>query len=123
MIKTKSLKEPTEESDGVRILIARYRPMYLPKSKENWDLWCKQLAPSKGLFYAYVKHKTIAWNEYEERYMNEIDSSPEAQNMIRELSELCKTKDVTLLCHCDGVSESNPKCHRYLVKALINSEN
>lgn len=30
-IKLKSLKEPTEESDGFRILIARYRPRYLRK--------------------------------------------------------------------------------------------
>ncbi len=34
-IKLKSLKDPTEESDGLRILIARFRPRYLPKAKEN----------------------------------------------------------------------------------------
>lgn len=33
-IKLKSL-EPTEESDGLRILIARYRPQYLCKDDEN----------------------------------------------------------------------------------------
>ena len=44
-IKLKSLKEPTEESDGLRILIARYRPRYLRKEDENWNVWWKELAP------------------------------------------------------------------------------
>jgi uncharacterized protein YeaO (DUF488 family) len=38
-LKLKSLKEPTSQDDGLRILIARYRPRYLPKAKENWDEW------------------------------------------------------------------------------------
>ncbi len=71
MIKTKSLKEPTEPSDGLRILIARGRPMYLPKSEENWDQWWKQLAPSKDLYQAYIKHKTIDWDTYTKKFMIE----------------------------------------------------
>jgi uncharacterized protein YeaO (DUF488 family) len=34
-LKINALKETTEKSDGLRILIARYRPRALPKSKEN----------------------------------------------------------------------------------------
>jgi uncharacterized protein YeaO (DUF488 family) len=34
-LKIKSLKESTEKSDGLRILIARYKPRALPESKEN----------------------------------------------------------------------------------------
>jgi uncharacterized protein YeaO (DUF488 family) len=56
-IKLKSLKNPTEESDGLRILIARFRPRYLPKAKENWDEWWKELAPSKSLWKEYIKDK------------------------------------------------------------------
>jgi uncharacterized protein YeaO (DUF488 family) len=37
MLRLKSLKEPTNPEDGLRILIARYRPRYLPKDKESWD--------------------------------------------------------------------------------------
>jgi uncharacterized protein YeaO (DUF488 family) len=65
MLRLKSLKEPTNPEDGLRILIARYRPRYLPKNKESWDLWWKDLAPSKALFKEFVKDKTIGWNEYE----------------------------------------------------------
>lgn len=45
-IKLKSLKEPTEDSDGLIVLIARFRPRYLRKEDENWDAWWKELAPS-----------------------------------------------------------------------------
>ena len=34
-IKHKSLKEPTKKSDGLRTLIARYRPRYMRKEDEN----------------------------------------------------------------------------------------
>ena len=57
IIKLKSLKEPVENSDGLRILIARYRPRYLPKEKENWNHWWKELAPSRELWKEYIKDK------------------------------------------------------------------
>jgi len=34
-IELKYLKDPTEESDGLRVLIARFRPRYLPKKKKT----------------------------------------------------------------------------------------
>ena len=70
---TKSLKDPTDKSaDGLRILIARFRPRYLPKDKENWDLWCKELAPSRALWNDYIKDKNIDWTEYSRRYMRKL---------------------------------------------------
>jgi uncharacterized protein YeaO (DUF488 family) len=57
-IKTKSSKEYIDKSaDGLRILLARFRPRYLPKDKEKWDQWCKELAPSRELWKKYVKDK------------------------------------------------------------------
>lgn len=41
-IKLKSLKDPTEESDGFRIMITRFRPRYLRKEDENWNAWWKE---------------------------------------------------------------------------------
>jgi uncharacterized protein YeaO (DUF488 family) len=118
MIKTKSLKDPVEESDGLRILISRGRPMFLPKSQENWHEWWKQLAPSKSLKDAYIKYKKINWDEYKMRFMIEMNSL-EAQRAIKKLAKT--SMDITLLCHCQ-VSEPNLHCHRYLVKDLIEYE-
>src|ERR1044072_3421348 len=84
-IHLKSLKDPTEESDGLRILIARFRPRYLPKEKENWDEWWKELAPSKSLWREYLKDKKIDWHEYSRRYRMEIKDSPQGVKALHKL--------------------------------------
>jgi uncharacterized protein YeaO (DUF488 family) len=113
------LKETTEKSDGLRILIARYRPRALPKSKENWNKWWKDLAPSKALHKDYMKEKAIDWHEYKRRFIIEIINNPEALDKIQELRQLSKNKDVTLLCHCYNVGNH---CHRYLIRDMIKSQ-
>lgn len=118
-LKVKSLKETTERSDGLRILIARYRPRALPKSKENWNEWWKDLAPSKALHKDYMKDKAIDWHEYKRRFLIEIINNPEALDKIQELKQLSKNKDVTLLCHCYNVGDH---CHRYLIRDMIKSQ-
>lgn len=145
-IKLKSLKDPTEESDGLRILIARFRPRYLPKSKENWDEWWKELAPSKPLWKEYIKDKKIDWPEYSRRYEIEIRNNPQAVKALHKLSSqsinriaknskekssshyqeeqrlleqdnsLTKFKVVTLLCHC----RYEKYCHRSIVKDMAD---
>ena len=65
------MKEPTEDSDGLRILIARYRPRYLPKYKENWDERWKDLTQA-DLWKDYLKDKKIDWYEYVNRFMLEL---------------------------------------------------
>ena len=137
-IKLKSLKEPTEKSDGLRILIARYRPRYLRKEDENWHAWWKELAPSKSLWKEYLKEKKIDWDEYSSRYQLEIQNNPLALKALRKLASLdttiinldtnqeeqptlqrsdisAKYDTVTLLCHCKDENH----CHRYLVKQMV----
>jgi uncharacterized protein YeaO (DUF488 family) len=143
-IQLKSLKDPTEESDGLRILIARFRPRYLPKEKENWDEWWKELAPSKSLWKDYLKDKKIDWPEYSRRYKMEIKDNPqglkalyrltfkningivknykyggnqqEQQNLYDQDHSMIKFKAVTLLCHC----KDEKYCHRSIVKAMVD---
>ncbi|MGA9845535.1 MAG: DUF488 family protein [Nitrososphaeraceae archaeon] len=114
MLKLKSLKEPTNPEDGLRILIARYRPRYLPKDKENWDQWWKDLAPSKALFKEFLKDKRIDWNEYERRFRLEIRNSPNALNVLHTLRTLVNTRNVTILCHC--IDEK--RCHRTIMELM-----
>jgi uncharacterized protein YeaO (DUF488 family) len=139
-IKLKSLKEATEESDGLRILIARYRPRYLRKEDENWHVWWKELAPSKSLWKEYLKDKKIDWDEYSRRYILEILNNPLALKALDNLASLDRTNNsdtnheeqqqqpqsqssdilskydtVTLLCHCKDENH----CHRFLVKRMV----
>lgn len=115
-LKLKSLKEQTELHDGFRILIARYRPRYLPKSKENWHEWWKELAPSRQLHKEYILDKRISWSLYKERFLSEIKNNPDALEEIKELGQLSSEHDVTLLCHCIGI---NKKCHRFIINELV----
>jgi uncharacterized protein YeaO (DUF488 family) len=138
-IKIKSLKDPEEESDGFRILIARYRPRYLRKKDENWHAWWKELAPSKSLWKEYLKDKRIDWEEYSRRYKVEILDNPLALRALHILARfdgianrdannqehqglqsqhfdiLSKYDKVTLLCHC----KDEKHCHRFLVKHMV----
>jgi uncharacterized protein YeaO (DUF488 family) len=139
-IKLKSLKEPTEESDGLRILIARYRPRYMRKEDENWHVWWKELAPSKSLWKEYLKDKKIDWDEYSRRYKLETLNNPLAFKTLQNLASLDRTiinpntnqekqqqpkpqcsdilskfDTVTLLCHCKDENH----CHRSLVKHMV----
>ena len=139
---TKSLKDPTDKSaDGLRILIARFRPRYLQKDKENWELWCKELAPSRALWKECVKDKNIDWTEYSRRYIEEIKDNPLAIQLLQILDYFVNDKEdrnlkehqplqqkvynliqkhdtVTLLCHC----KDEKFCHRSIVKDIIYSE-
>jgi uncharacterized protein YeaO (DUF488 family) len=141
---TKSLKDSTEKpADGLRILLARFHPRYLPKDKENWDLWCKELAPSRELWKKYVKDKNIDWPEYSRLYIEEIKDNPKAIQLLQtlaffindrnnrnkphlqlqqeqqEIYDLIQKHDtVTLLCHC----KDEKFCHRSIVKDMIYSD-
>ena len=118
MLRLKSLKEPTNPEDGLRILIARYRPRYLPKNKESWDQWWKDLAPSKALFTEFVKDKSIGWKEYERKFRCEIGNNPNSLNALNGLRSLSKRSNVTILCHC--IDQSN--CHRFIIKQMIEED-
>ena len=139
-IKLKSPIETTEESDGLRILIARYRPRYLRKDDENWHVWWKELAPSKSLWKEYLKDNKIDWDQYSRRYKLEILNNPLALKALHNLASLDRTiinrntnqveqeqppsqrsdilskyKAITLLCHCKDENH----CHRFLVKQMV----
>jgi uncharacterized protein YeaO (DUF488 family) len=141
-IKLKSLKDLTENSDGLRILIARFRPRYLPKEKENWAQWWKDLAPSRELWKSYIKDKDIEWPEYKRQYIDEIKSNHQATQLLQILSSFVngnedgcrhihqeqqslperfhliqKYDTITLLCHC----KDEKYCHRSIVKEMAYS--
>jgi uncharacterized protein YeaO (DUF488 family) len=97
----------------------RYRPQFTRKEDENWDVWYRELAPSKNLHRDYMKLKIIDWNEYVRRFTSEMTNNPESMAMIYWLSEIEDNKNevVTLLCQC----KDDNKCHRSLIKQLASN--
>jgi uncharacterized protein YeaO (DUF488 family) len=119
VIKTKKWDDRKEKSDGFRLLICRYRPRALPKEKETWDLWWKELGPSKELHAAFYgkRGEPIGWAEYRRRYLEEMKEQTERINILAEKAVQGKT--ITLLC--SSACDDPAKCHRTLLKQLIEA--
>jgi uncharacterized protein YeaO (DUF488 family) len=118
-IKTKRWCVPAEPDDGLRVLICRYRPRGLPKAKETWDVWLRDLAPSPELFDSfYGKGQTpITLDVYRERYIGEMLAQ---QEKIAELAaRVDQGETVTLLCSKDCIIEQ--VCHRTILAGLIET--
>lgn len=119
-IKTKRWNDPAEPDDGFRLLICRYRPRALPKAKETWNAWWKELGPSKELHADfYGKHgPPITLEEYVPRYLKEMEAQTER---IAELARrVAAGETITLLCSSACVDPAH--CHRTLLRQLIAKE-
>jgi len=118
-IHTKRWDDPIEPADGTRILICRYRPRGLPKQAETWTEWQAHLAPSKSLHAgAYAKQgDKVHWDRYRVAYLREMrDQTAAIEALAR---RVISGETLTLLCSsaCDRES----RCHRSLLKTLIES--
>lgn len=117
-LKTKRWCDPVEPDDGLRVLVCRYRPRGLPKAKETWNVWMRDLGPSPGLFDAFFgKGQTpITLDQYKERYVEEMQAQREK---IEELvARVDRGESVTLLCSRDCILP--PICHRTVLAELID---
>jgi uncharacterized protein YeaO (DUF488 family) len=119
-IKTKRWDDPREPDDGFRLLVCRYRPRGLPKGEETWDAWDADLGPSRALHAAaYGKSGApLNWPAYRSRYLLEMRQQREK---IAELARRSNNGEtLTLLCSSACTRES--RCHRSLLKELIEAE-
>jgi uncharacterized protein YeaO (DUF488 family) len=123
MIKTKRWDDRRAKSDGFRLLICRYRPRALPKSKETWDLWWSHLGPSKELHAAYYgKHgqTPITWEEYTRHYLDEMKGEKQQESIAILAEKVAAGKTITLLCSSACTDAAH--CHRTLLKQLIEEQ-
>lgn len=120
-IKTKRWDDPREADDGFRLLICRFRPRALPKADETWDAWEANLGPSRGLLAAYHgKAGNVTWPMYRARYLVEM-RQPDAKALIADLAKRVGAGEtITLLCSSACTREA--RCHRSLLKELIEAE-
>jgi uncharacterized protein YeaO (DUF488 family) len=117
-VQTKRWNDPRSPDDGLRVLICRYRPRGLRKEDETWDAFCPALAPSKALHAAaYGKGGAppLAFAEYSERFRNEMEKS---RFFISGFARSVRAGE-TLTLLCSSACTDEARCHRTLVKALI----
>src|SRR5215211_3341568 len=118
-IRTKRWNDPREPEDGFRLLVCRYRPRGLPKTDETWDAWMPNLGPSKQLHAAYYgKHgESLSWATYRAAYLREMLQQKQTIEQLAQRVQRGET--VTLLC--SSACERESRCHRSLLKELIEA--
>ena len=93
MIKTKRTYDKPQAEDGFRILVDRIWPRGLKKTDVRMDLWQKDIAPI-SLLRKWFKHDESKWNEFKNRYYQELQNKGES---IRLLLEKAEKDTITLL--------------------------
>ena len=113
MIKTKSIYEPDEKDDGIRVLITRYYPRGIRKGK--FDCWNKELSPSGNLLKNY-RQGNYNWEEFKSAFLSEMRNNKESLETIHALNAENKSIVITMLCY---EREGRQPCHRYIVRDII----
>ncbi len=110
MIKTeKTVYEPKEAKDGVRILVMRIWPRGI--SKDKVDEWQKELGTEPELIKKWKAGK-ISWDAFAKEYKESLKGKEE---LLQKLAKEAKKHTLTLLCSC----KDEKHCHRYLLKEAI----
>ncbi|MBP6821651.1 MAG: DUF488 domain-containing protein [Acidobacteria bacterium] len=93
MIKLKRIYEAPSDDDGIRILVERLWPRGISKEKARLDEWLKEIAPSQDL-RQWFKHDPVKWEEFQQRYRNELDQN---QELVNELKRKTKGQTITFV--------------------------
>ncbi|HET7785358.1 MAG TPA: DUF488 family protein [Myxococcales bacterium] len=117
LVRTRRWNDRRLPGDGLRLLISRYRPRGVRKEEETWDEWDANLGPSRDLHAdAYAKRgREIDWDEYRQRYLQEMK---EQTARIEALAERVRRGE-TLTLLCSSACEDDARCHRSLLRGLI----
>jgi len=93
LLKVKRVYEPSEPSDGYRILVDRLWPRGLSKEKAAVDEWMKEIAPSAEL-RRWFGHDPARWAEFRRRYEDELRTHAD---LVREIAKRAAHGPVTLV--------------------------
>lgn len=114
-IKLKRIYEPSEEQDGVRILVDRLWPRGMTKQDAKINLWPKLLTPSNELRKWY-QHDLAHWDEFQQRYLAELALQQQALNTL--FQQLQSVEIITLPSASKHVDYS----HMTVLKSYVQSE-
>lgn len=120
MIRVVRLGTPRHPDEGLRLGTVRRPPRGVKKkeyaSRDFYDLWLPELAPSPKLF-SWIKSRPLTdanWRTYSRRYVAEM-RQPEARRLIELLTALSSQTNFSVGCYCEDES----RCHRSLLRDLL----
>src|SRR5580704_13680187 len=79
-VKTKSIYDPNDPQDGVRVLITRHYPRGV--KKDRFDRRIIALSPSRELLSSYREGKK-GWDQFSKSFLSELRANPESLEAIR----------------------------------------
>ena len=113
------LGTPRAPDEGMRIGTVRRPPRGVPKeefaSRDFYDVWLPELAPSQELVAQAQRAETDReWQSFERAYRREM-SRPEARHLVELLAALSHRTNVSVGCYCADES----RCHRGVLRQLL----
>lgn len=116
------LGSPRASDEGLRIGTVRRPPRGVKKSdyasRDYYDVWLPELAPSEGLrSWAMSRPWTSQrWDTFARRYRAEM-AAPAAARLLALLRALARTTTFAIGCYCPDES----RCHRSVLLDLLRS--
>jgi uncharacterized protein YeaO (DUF488 family) len=105
--------------EGLRLGTVRRPPRGVPKaehaSRDFYDLWLPDLAPSEELVKQGLRTPDErAWNAFVRRYRAEM-KRPEPTRLLLVLAAFSQRSNFSVGCYC----EEEARCHRSVLRALL----
>ena len=101
--KLKRAYEPESPDDGFRVYIDRLWPRGLSHENFHYNLWDKDIAPSTELREWFHAAPADRWDEFEQKYMAELNGNP----AFDALKKLLSTKAVVTLLYSSHDEQHN----------------
>ena len=114
------LGTPRHPDEGLRLGTVRRPPRGVPRAefatRDFYDIWVPELAPSPELFsWATSQPFTDPrWKRFAREYRKEM-RAPSAAHLIALLARLSSQTNLSVGCYCADES----KCHRSLLRKLM----
>jgi uncharacterized protein YeaO (DUF488 family) len=113
------LGSPRLEGEGLRLGTVRRPPRGVPKaefaSRNYYDLWLPELAPSEELLkLGRAADDEKRWRAFSRRYRAEM-GHPEKRHLLDLLAALSRQTNFSVGCYC---ADEN-RCHRSILRELL----
>ncbi len=112
------LGSPRSAKEGVRLGTVRRPPRGVPKteyaSRDFYDVWLPNLAPSEELVKLALGADERGWKTFVRRYRAEM-KAPDASRVLDALAALSHQTDFAVGCYCQDES----RCHRSVLRELF----
>jgi len=119
MIRVVQLGTPRQKNEGLRLGTVRRPPRGVPKaehaSRDFYDVWMPELAPSEALVAkGLAATNERQWTTFAKRYRAEM-KRPAASRLLDLLAAMSKTTDFSV----GAYSVNKDRCHRSVLRELL----